>query len=85
MSGGRASLLPPRPLQQLISRTVPKDELPSFIEAIFSDEKTTSMVDCLRKSDAQVFIDVIDGVCHHVLNSEEFVDLFPLRPPHPVG
>lgn len=52
-------------LQQFISRAVPQDELPSLIRTIFSDEKTTNMADCLRKSDAQAFINAIDGVCHH--------------------
>lgn len=48
--------------QRLISRTVPQDELPSLIETIFSDRKRTDMVDSLQGSDAQVFIDLIDGV-----------------------
>ena len=51
--------------QQLINRTISQDELPSLIETIFSDRKATSMVDPLQESDAQAFIDVIDGVCHH--------------------
>ena len=52
-------------LQWFISCAVPKDELPSLIESIFSDEKTTNMVDHLPKSDAQAFINAIDGVCCH--------------------
>ena len=53
------------PWQWLFSPTVPQDELPSLIETIFSDEKMTKMIDNLQESDAQAFIDVIDGVRHH--------------------
>ena len=56
-----------RALQRLISRTVPKDELPPIIEAIFSSRKTTDMIDRLQESDAQAFIDVIDEVRHQTL------------------
>ena len=59
--------------QQLISPTTPQDELPSLIETIFSDRKTMDMANPLRASDAQVFIDVIDGVRHHVLISGRLV------------
>lgn len=52
--------------QQLISRTIHQDELPSLIETIFSDGNTTDMVNPLKASDAQAFIDAIDWVCHHV-------------------
>jgi len=51
--------------QQLINRTIPQDELPSLIEAVFSDRKVINMVDLLQESHAQAFIDVIDGVRHH--------------------
>ena len=51
--------------QRLISRAVPQDELPSLIETIFSDRRRTDMVDRLQGSDAQAFIDVVDGVCQH--------------------
>ena len=54
-------------LIDLISSAIPQDELPSLIETIFSDEKTTDMIDCLLGVSAQAFIDVIDGVCHHAL------------------
>ena len=53
--------------QQLIRSTIPQDELPSLIKAIFSDSKTTEMVKRLQGSDAQAFIDTIDQVRHHVL------------------
>lgn len=53
--------------RQLISRPVPQDELPSLIEMISSDRKTIEMVDCLQGSDAQAFINVIDGVRYHTL------------------
>ena len=72
---------PPEPLviidsrkqawQRLVGRTAPQDELPSLIEAIFSGRKATEMVDCLRGDDAQVFIDIIDGVRHHALQPQE--------------
>lgn len=48
--------------QRLISRAVPRDELPSLIETIFSDRKATEAVDRLQGSDTQAFIDVIDRV-----------------------
>jgi len=54
--------------RQLISPAIPQDELPSLIEAIFSDRKTINMVGPLQESDAQAFIDAIDGVRHHVLD-----------------
>ena len=52
--------------QKLISRTTPQDELPSLIETIFSDSKAIKTADPLQKTDAQAFIDVVDGVRHHV-------------------
>jgi len=57
---------PKQTWQQLIDRTTPQDELPLLIETIFSDRKTIKMVGPLQESDAQAFIDVIDGVRHHV-------------------
>ena len=54
-------------LQQLISRSVPQDKLPSFIETIFSDKKTINMMGCLQEGDAQAFIDAVDVVRHHTL------------------
>ena len=67
--------------QRLLSRAAPQDELPSLIETIFSDRETAKMVDRLRGSEAQAFIDVIDGVRHCALYSEEWVDLLLLQPP----
>ena len=52
-------------LQRLISCTVPQGERASLIETIFSDKKVTDLVDCLRSSDVQTFIDVIDEVRRH--------------------
>ena len=54
-------------LQRLIRRIVPQDKVPSTIETIFSDGKVTDMIDRLRDSDAQAFIDVIDEVRRHSL------------------
>ena len=71
-------------LQQLISRTIPQDELPSLIETIFSDKKAIKTADPLQKSDAQAFIDVIDRVRHYVPYFEELVGLLRLQFPHPV-
>jgi len=65
--------------QRLLSGAVPQDELPSLIETIFSDRKTAKMVDRLQGSEAQAFIDVIDGVCYLGLYSEEWVDLLLLQ------
>jgi len=67
--------------QQLISRTISQDELPSLIQAIFSNRKAINMVDPLRESDAQVLIDVIDRVRHHALISGEFVSSLHVRSP----
>ena len=53
--------------KRLLSRTVPQDELPSLIGAIFSDREAIGTVDCLRESDAQVFIDVVYEVRHYAL------------------
>ncbi|KAF9778164.1 hypothetical protein BJ322DRAFT_500310 [Thelephora terrestris] len=52
-----------RALQRLISPSVPQDELPSLIETVALNTKTADIVQCLRGSDAQKFIDVIDQVC----------------------
>lgn len=53
--------------QRLITLTALKDELPSLIETIVSDSEMANVVDHLRRSDAQVFIDAIDGVGHRPL------------------
>lgn len=52
----------------MISHAVPQGELPSLIEAIFSDEETINMVECLQGNDAQAFIDVIDEVRYRALS-----------------
>ena len=48
-----------RALQRLISRTVPRSELPSLIETIFSNKKVTDLLDRLQDDDCQTFIDVM--------------------------
>ena len=58
-----------RALERLISCSVPESELASLIEAIFSSSKAIETVGSLTGSDAQTFIDVMDGVCHRVLPS----------------
>jgi len=67
-------------LQRLISPAVPQDKHPSLIEAIFSDRGAIDVIDRLRESDAQTFIDVIDGVRHHGIFPER-VDLLLFPPP----
>lgn len=54
--------------QRLINRAIPHDELPSLIEAIFSDGNATEVTDHVRESDAQTFIDAIDEVRHHTFS-----------------
>jgi len=48
-------------LRCLISDTIPKGKLALFIELIFSSKKATDTVSCLQGSDAQAFVDVVDG------------------------
>ena len=50
--------------QRLITRAVPRDELPSVIETILSGRKF-DVADRLREGDAQAFIDIMDEVRHH--------------------
>lgn len=50
-------------LQRLVSRGVPQDELLSLIEKIVTNMKAGDVVECLRGSGAQIFIDVIDEAC----------------------
>ena len=50
--------------QRLITRTVPRDDLPSVIETILSGRKF-DVVDRFREGDAQAFIDIMDEVRHH--------------------
>jgi hypothetical protein len=58
-----------QPLQRLISRAVPQGELAFLIETIFSNQKVAGVVDRLRGSDLQTFIDVMDEVWRHTLPS----------------
>ena len=58
-------------LQRLIDRAVAEGGLVSVIEAIFSNEKVSDIVEWLRRDDVQTFVDVVDEVRHH---QEECVD-----------
>ena len=52
-------------LQCLISGTTTRDEFPSLIQAVSLSAKAIEMIGCLRGSEAQAFIDVINEVrCH---------------------
>ena len=62
--------------QRLISRTIPRDELPSIIEAIVLSGRETNVVDLLTGSDAQAFIDIMDEVRYHT-HFQEMADLLP--------
>ena len=53
--------------QRLINRTVPQDELPLLVETIFLDGKAAGTINQLQRSDAQVFINVMDWVRHNFL------------------
>ena len=50
--------------QRLITYGVLRSELPSLIETVFSGRET-DVVNRLRASDAQAFIDTMDEVHHH--------------------
>lgn len=52
-----------RALQHLINGAVPQDELAFLIESIVSNVKPATIVEYLRGSDAQAFIEVMDKVC----------------------
>lgn len=58
-----------RALQQLVSQTIPQDELLSVVETIALNVKAANLVGCLQPSDAQTFIDVIDQAGHHIFSS----------------
>ena len=58
-------------LQRLINRPIPEDGLISIIEAIFSKEKVSDIVEWLRRDNAQTFVDVVDEVRYH---QEERID-----------
>jgi len=62
--------------RQLIARTVPRDELPSTIEAILSGREI-NVVDLLTGSDAQAFIDIMDEVRYRTPHFREMADLVP--------
>ena len=47
--------------RRLVSCVVPQDELPSLIETV-SNMRAVDIFECLRESDAQMFIDVVDEV-----------------------
>ena len=66
--------------QRLISNAVAQDELPSLIDTIFLDKKITDIVDYLQESDAQAFVDVIDGVRHRVLPFSGICRYFSFTP-----
>ena len=48
--------------ERLLKRAFAPDELPSLIEAIFSNEDECSAIRSLLGNDAQTFIDVMDEV-----------------------
>jgi len=60
--------------QRLITRVVPRDEIPSLIETVLSGRKT-DVADRLRESDAQAFVDILDEARHHTLYFQVMVDL----------
>ena len=64
LAGSPPVLGPEEALRCLISGAIPQGQLPSLIETVFSDEKATDMVGCLRGSDVQAFIDAIYNVCY---------------------
>jgi len=71
-------------VQRLISGAVPHDELSPVIETIFSGRKT-HIVDQLRGSDVQTFVDVIDEVrCHTLFPGSKSI-YFPFDLIHSVG
>ena len=74
-----------RALRRLVRCEVSQNELPSLIETIVSNTKAADIVKCLKETDAQTFIDVIDKACHHAAQSLKncFIDLF--SPSNPVG
>ena len=66
LSSGKQALL-----QRLINCATPEGGLVSIIEAIFSNEKVSDIVEWLRRDNAQTFVDVVDEVRHH---QEECID-----------
>lgn len=53
--------------QRWINRATPQDKLLSVVETLFSSREAIDVVDSLRGSDAQAFIDVMDEVGRHFL------------------
>ena len=47
-------------LQRLVGGAVPHRELPSLIKDFVSNVRAAEIVECLPRSDAQTFIDVVD-------------------------
>ena len=58
-----------RNFQRLVGGEFSQDELPSLIETVVSNMRAADIVRCLKGSDAQIFIDVIDKVCNHAISS----------------
>ena len=56
-------------LRRLVSRAVPRDEIPSIIETIVSNLKTADIVERLRGNDTQTFADILDEACHRAIPS----------------
>jgi hypothetical protein len=46
----------------LIGGTTPQGEFASLIKVVFSSGKAIDMVGCLKESDAQAFVDVMNEV-----------------------
>ena len=61
----------------LISGAVPQGERPSLIEAIFLSRDASDVVRCLRGSDAQTFVDVVDEVryCSSIPRDDTLISL----------
>ena len=55
-------------LQRLVSGVPSRDELPSLIETIVSNVKADDIVNHLRGSGAQTFVDVLSQVCMPLLH-----------------
>ena len=55
-----------RALRCLTSGAIPEDQLISTIEVIFSSGKVSDIVQCVEGNGAQMFIDIMNKVCHCV-------------------
>ena len=58
-------------LQRLVSGVPPRDELPSLIETIVSNVKADDIVNHLRGTDAQKFVDILSQVCMTLFHLSE--------------